>query len=76
MSAPKFDEGRLMQLLVAPIVSEKATSAASPAAGSFGTMPAIRLVALVPTLTSPAVPENCTTLYWLDASVEVASRPG
>ena len=25
MSAPKFDEGRLMQVLVAPIVSEKAT---------------------------------------------------
>ena len=24
MSAPKFDEGRLMQVLVAPIVSEKA----------------------------------------------------
>jgi len=28
MSAPKFDEGRLMQVLVAPIVSEKATQAA------------------------------------------------
>ena len=28
MSAPKFDEGRLAQVLVAPIVSEKATSAA------------------------------------------------
>ena len=25
MSAPKFDKGRLMQVLVAPIVSEKAT---------------------------------------------------
>ena len=25
MSAPKFDEGRLMQVIVAPIVSEKAT---------------------------------------------------
>ena len=25
MSTPKFDEGRLMQVLVAPIVSEKAT---------------------------------------------------
>ena len=28
MSAPKFDEGRLMQVLVAPIVSEKASQAA------------------------------------------------
>ena len=28
MSAPKFDENRLMQVLVAPIVSEKATSVA------------------------------------------------
>ena len=28
MSAVKFDEGRLAQVLVAPIVSEKATSAA------------------------------------------------
>lgn len=28
MSAQKFDEGRLMQVLVAPIVSEKATSVA------------------------------------------------
>jgi large subunit ribosomal protein L23 len=28
MSALKFDEGRLMQVLVAPIVSEKATMAA------------------------------------------------
>jgi large subunit ribosomal protein L23 len=28
MSALKFDEGRLMQVLVAPIVSEKATSIA------------------------------------------------
>ena len=28
MSAPKFNEGRLAQVLVAPIVSEKATSAA------------------------------------------------
>ena len=28
MSTPKFDEGRLAQVLVAPIVSEKATSAA------------------------------------------------
>jgi large subunit ribosomal protein L23 len=28
MSAHKFDEGRLMQLLVAPVVSEKATMAA------------------------------------------------
>ncbi len=28
MSAVKFDEGRLMQVLVAPIVSEKATQAA------------------------------------------------
>jgi large subunit ribosomal protein L23 len=28
MSAHKFDEGRLMQLLVAPIVSEKATMVA------------------------------------------------
>jgi large subunit ribosomal protein L23 len=28
MSTPKFDEGRLMQVLVAPIVSEKATMAA------------------------------------------------
>ncbi|MFM7343704.1 MAG: 50S ribosomal protein L23 [Betaproteobacteria bacterium] len=28
MSAPKFDEGRLMQVLVAPIVSEKATMVA------------------------------------------------
>jgi large subunit ribosomal protein L23 len=28
MTAPKFDEGRLAQVLVAPIVSEKATSAA------------------------------------------------
>ena len=28
MSAVKFDEGRLMQVLVAPIVSEKATSVA------------------------------------------------
>ena len=28
MSATKFDEGRLMQVLVAPIVSEKATQAA------------------------------------------------
>jgi len=28
MSAAKFDEGRLMQVLVAPIVSEKATLAA------------------------------------------------
>jgi large subunit ribosomal protein L23 len=26
MSAPKFDEGRLAQVLLAPIVSEKATS--------------------------------------------------
>ena len=25
MNSPKFDEGRLMQVLVAPIVSEKAT---------------------------------------------------
>ena len=28
MNAPKFDEGRLMQVLVAPIVSEKATMVA------------------------------------------------
>ncbi len=28
MSTPKFDEGRLMQVLVAPIVSEKATMVA------------------------------------------------
>jgi len=28
MTAPKFDEGRLAQVLIAPIVSEKATSAA------------------------------------------------
>jgi large subunit ribosomal protein L23 len=28
MSATKFDEGRLMQVLVAPIVSEKATMVA------------------------------------------------
>ena len=28
MSAQKFDEGRLMQVLVAPIVSEKATAVA------------------------------------------------
>ncbi|MBB5206277.1 large subunit ribosomal protein L23 [Inhella inkyongensis] len=28
MSAPKFDEGRLAQVLLAPIVSEKATSVA------------------------------------------------
>jgi large subunit ribosomal protein L23 len=28
MSALKFDEGRLMQVLVSPIVSEKATSVA------------------------------------------------
>jgi len=28
MSAPKFDEGRLMQVLVAPIISEKATMVA------------------------------------------------
>ncbi|GIX24045.1 MULTISPECIES: 50S ribosomal protein L23 [Caldimonas] len=28
MSAPKFNEGRLMQVLVAPIVSEKATAVA------------------------------------------------
>ena len=28
MSAVKFDEGRLMQVLVAPIVSEKATMVA------------------------------------------------
>ncbi|MFN3297778.1 50S ribosomal protein L23 [Caldimonas sp.] len=28
MSAPKFNEGRLMQVLVSPIVSEKATSVA------------------------------------------------
>ena len=31
MSTPKFDEGRLMQVLVAPIVSEKATMAAENA---------------------------------------------
>ncbi|RCX06894.1 50S ribosomal protein L23 [Extensimonas vulgaris] len=31
MSAPKFDEGRLMQVLVAPIVSEKATMVAEKA---------------------------------------------
>ncbi|PPE65367.1 50S ribosomal protein L23 [Caldimonas caldifontis] len=28
MSAPKFNEGRLMQVLVSPIVSEKATAVA------------------------------------------------
>ena len=28
MNSPKFDEGRLMQVLVAPIVSEKATMVA------------------------------------------------
>ena len=28
MSTPKFDEGRLMQVLVAPLVTEKATQAA------------------------------------------------
>ncbi len=28
MSTPKFDEGRLAQVLVAPIISEKATSVA------------------------------------------------
>ena len=28
MSTPKFDEGRLMQVLVAPMVTEKATQAA------------------------------------------------
>ncbi|MDF1482168.1 50S ribosomal protein L23 [Extensimonas sp. H3M7-6] len=31
MSAPKFDEGRLMQVLLAPIVSEKATMVAEKA---------------------------------------------
>jgi large subunit ribosomal protein L23 len=31
MSTVKFDEGRLMQVLVAPIVSEKATSVAETA---------------------------------------------
>ena len=33
MNAVKFDEGRLMQLLVSPIVSEKATMVAEKAKG-------------------------------------------
>jgi len=34
MSAPKFNEGRLAQVLVAPIVSEKATMIAEKQPGA------------------------------------------
>ncbi|MEX8498338.1 MAG: 50S ribosomal protein L23 [Leptothrix ochracea] len=69
MSTPKFDEGRLAQVLVAPIISEKATR--------IGEMNNQVLFKVLQDATKPEIKAAVELMFKVEvASVQVANQKG
>jgi large subunit ribosomal protein L23 len=69
MSTPKFDEGRLAQVLVAPIISEKATR--------IGEMHNQVLFKVLQDATKPEIKAAVELMFKVEvASVQVANQKG